>query len=315
MLRALALAFLLFSTGALADMPAGIYPPSQGVPESATPLAASPMPVLRAHPALWKVVGKRGTVYLFGSLHLLPPNVDWHARNITRAIAASDVFVFETPEDQDMLQKVQALIANEGMLPKGESLRALLPADVQGDYDTELAQLGISAQAVDGKRPWLVSLLMEVTQIMKESNASPDSGVDLVLMREATADHKPMRYLETIEQQIALIVPNDSNVELQEFEASLKEAHAEKDDYADFVAAWSGGDTARIDALMSGEFTQLPGARKALLDDRNRAWLGKIEGMLDEDGTFFVTVGVGHLVGPAGVPALLPAAGYAVEGP
>jgi hypothetical protein len=311
MIRALALAVLLFATGALADMPAGLYPPSQELPVTASP---PPVSLAHAHPALWKVIGKRGTLYLFGSLHLLPTNVDWHSREIVRAIDSADVFVFETPEDQAMLQKVQALIADRGTLPKGQSLRAMLPPADQAEYDADLAALKIPPAAVDGKRPWLVALLMDVTQVMND-DASPDAGVDIVLMKEAIARHKPMRYFETLDQQIALIVPDDPQVELEEFEAGLKEAHTEKDDYPDFVTAWSTGDVDKIDALMNGELSHYPGARKAILDDRNRAWVGQIEKMLDEDGTFFVTVGAGHLVGPAGVPALLKGDGYTVEGP
>jgi uncharacterized protein YbaP (TraB family) len=56
-------------------------------------------------------------------------------------------------------------------------------------------------------------------------------------------------------------------------------------------------------------------AKKALLDDRNRLWIPKIENMLTEKHTFLITVGAAHLVGPNGVPNLLRAAGYTVEGP
>jgi uncharacterized protein YbaP (TraB family) len=52
-----------------------------------------------------------------------------------------------------------------------------------------------------------------------------------------------------------------------------------------------------------------------LLDDRNQAWVPKITAMLREKHTFFITVGAGHLTGPKGVPALLRAAGYTVDGP
>jgi uncharacterized protein YbaP (TraB family) len=37
--------------------------------------------------------------------------------------------------------------------------------------------------------------------------------------------------------------------------------------------------------------------------------------MLAEPHTYFITVGAGHLLGPKGVPALLRAKGYRVEGP
>ena len=60
---------------------------------------------------------------------------------------------------------------------------------------------------------------------------SSSSGVDHVLMKEAEVEHKETRYLETVEQQMALIVPHDPALELQEFEADLKELHDEKDDY------------------------------------------------------------------------------------
>jgi uncharacterized protein YbaP (TraB family) len=37
--------------------------------------------------------------------------------------------------------------------------------------------------------------------------------------------------------------------------------------------------------------------------------------MLKEKHTYFITVGAFHLVGPGGVPNLLRAAGYQVDGP
>src|SRR5581483_383624 len=62
--------------------------------------AAPPAPVLapiEAHPALWMVRSGHAVLYLFGSIHLLPPNVDWHSPPVEKAIKASDVFVFEAP--------------------------------------------------------------------------------------------------------------------------------------------------------------------------------------------------------------------------
>ena len=79
--------------------------------------------------------------------------------------------------------------------------------------------------------------------------------------------------------------------------------------------AWSRGDTAAIDAQMNAGLNDYPEARKALLDDRNQRWLLQIETMLQEKRSFFITVGAGHLAGPAGVPALLRKAGYRVDGP
>jgi len=59
-----------------------------------------------------------------------------------------------------------------------------------------------------------------------------------------------------------------------------------------------------------------PETKKRLVDERNQAWVAPIAHMLDsESGTFMVTVGALHMVGPEGVPALLRAKGYKVDGP
>ena len=81
------------------------------------------------------------------------------------------------------------------------------------------------------------------------------------------------------------------------------------------IAAWSQGKADKLAALMNSELADQPEVKKALITDRNRRWALQIETMLREKRTFFITVGAGHLAGPDGVPALLRAAGYKVDGP
>jgi uncharacterized protein YbaP (TraB family) len=72
---------------------------------------------------------------------------------------------------------------------------------------------------------------------------------------------------------------------------------------------------AKLNELMNSGFKENPRAEKTLFDDRNRAWVKKLEAMLTQKHIYFVTVGAGHLAGPKGVPALLRADGYNVDGP
>ena len=58
-----------------------------------------------------------------------------------------------------------------------------------------------------------------------------------------------------------------------------------------------------------------PGVYQRLLVARNRRFAARIEAMLQGSGRAFVVVGVGHLVGPDSVPALLRRDGVAVDGP
>jgi len=279
-----------------------------GAPAAAEPADDAP------HPALWHVLGPKGELYLFGSIHILPADLDWRKGVIAEAIGRSDVFVFEIPLDESAQARLASLVTDRGLLPKGESLHALLSPAARADLDADATLAGLSPRSLDGLRPWLAELTL-VTSRMAKENASPESGVDIELEEFVQRENKELRYLETIDQQIDLIVPSDRKLELSEFEASLKEFRTEKDSFRGLIRAWQTGDTRALDELLNGEFKNEPEARKALLDDRNRAWLPKLEAMLKEKKVFFVTVGAGHLMGRHSVPDLLRADGYKVDGP
>jgi uncharacterized protein YbaP (TraB family) len=80
------------------------------------------------------------------------------------------------------------------------------------------------------------------------------------------------------------------------------------------IAAWSAGDLPRLTAFIDAAFKPDPeGAR--LFAEHNRVWTTQLESLLNSGGNYFVVVGVAHLVGPSGVPSLLRADGYKVDGP
>ena len=281
------------------------------------PATAQIQPALTGHqafPSLWHVKGQQGEVYLLGSIHVLPPNLHWQSPLISRALSRSDVFVFEVPQDQASITQLNALIQAQGFLPPGETLRGLLHPAAQPDYDAAVAAAGLAPAAIERERPWLAGLQLMFAQIAKLHFAA-GNGVDSVLLDGASRQHKPVRYLETIAEQFALLAPDDRTLEVEEFESGLKDLRDVAGEMQPMVDAWSSGDQARLDRLVNGDLDEFPAARKLLLDDRNQRWLPKIEAMLGEKHVFFITVGAGHLTGPAGVPALLRKAGYKVEGP
>ena len=265
-------------------------------------------------PSLWHVKTEQGEAYLLGSVHVLPPGFNWQTPSIGRALARSDVLVFEVPQDETAMAQLQSLIQAKGMLAPSESLRGLLDSKSLPDYDAAVAAAGLQPDIVNHERPWLAGLQIMFAQMSKQKY-DPSSGVDATLMAGAAKTHKPMRYLETIEEQFALLAPDDRILEVQEFESSLKDLRDISAELDPLVKAWSRGDQAQLDKLINGDLDEFPQARKLLLDDRNKRWLPKIQAMLKEKRVFFITVGAGHLAGPAGVPALLRKAGYKVEGP
>lgn len=265
-----------------------------------------------ANPTVWHVKSPAGDAYLLGSIHILPPSVNWHSGKITKAVGASDVFVFEVPLDAQATGKLQELVAAHGFLPQGQTLRDLLHPKYRTDYDAAVTVSGVDAAALSHQRPWLAGLTMMFAQIGK-LNFDPGNGPDTVLMREAKAEGKDVRYLETMEDQFAVLAPSDPDLDRDEFEASLGELRDVAGEIQPMVDAWGAGNQKKLDELVNGDLDKFPAARKKLLDDRNARWLPQIEAMLKEKHTFFITVGAGHLTGPKGIPALLRKAGYKVD--
>jgi uncharacterized protein YbaP (TraB family) len=275
------------------------------------PVAADP--ITEAHPALWHVQGPRGDAYMLGAVHILPTALDWRTPQIQAAIAKSDTFVFEILKTPDSLARLQQVVEARGRMPAGTTLRALLSPEALKDYEGVLADLGLPADAMDGLRPWIADLELTLLEAKKQKYDS--AGVDDAVMAQAQAAGKPMRAFETVEQQIALVAPDDEQAALENFEADLKDLKNPEDEIAGLYEAWASGDPARLDRFLRQEYADQPAVRERLLDARNRAWIPQIEAMLREKHSYFIAVGAGHLAGPAGVPALLRAAGYKVDGP
>lgn len=275
---------------------------------------AAAAPVIHAHPALWHVKGSEGEVYLLGSIHLLPKNIDWRTGAIDAAMARSNVFVFEVSTDEKAQTEIRKLVAEMGMLPPGQSLRETLPASARDDFDAAIKSAHLPPDVVDHEKPWLVSLQLLVAEGTAR-HYSADAGVDHAVMGIAARSRKPIRFFETIEQQLRLLASGDDKLQVDAFASDLKDYQKDEDDLAPMVLAWSKGQAGKLADLMNRELADQPDVKKALLTDRNRRWALQIQTMLREKRIFFITVGAGHLAGADGVPALLRAAGYKVDGP
>ena len=82
------------------------------------------------------------------------------------------------------------------------------------------------------------------------------------------------------------------------------------------VRAWVAGDVAGLDReALQPLRDAAPKMFARLVAGRNERWLKILQRRLKGHGRTVVIVGVGHLVGPGGLPARLRALGYSVTGP
>src|SRR5215469_3400184 len=111
-------------------------------------------------PSIWRVHSGESTVYLFGSIHILPSGYPWMTRRIAGAMDASDLFVFEVPLGKDTTAQDRAFVLKYGVLPRRQSIRGVL---TQGEFDvyaTVMQAAGLNARDYERYRPWLAALLL-----------------------------------------------------------------------------------------------------------------------------------------------------------
>lgn len=282
------------------------------LPASAADSAQPPvLAQIEAHPALWMVHSDRATLYLFGSIHLLPPNVDWRSAPVEKALKASDVFVFEAPLGEDGVRETQDFVHANGMLPADKSLSSQLDARQRRAYLSAVAASHLPPESVAHLRPWLAAIVLE-TRLMESRHYSPDSGVDRQVWKIAKSDNRTVIPLESVSQQLSLLMPKNRKLEAEEFGASLKELGTDTNQIGALVDAWCDGRMDDVARMTNAGLSSTPGAMKLLITDRNARWVAKLAGMLAQHHTYFVTVGAGHLAGPEGLPELLARRGYRV---
>ncbi len=250
-------------------------------------------------PALWKVADEDTTIYLFGTVHALPQGKDWFDARIARAFAESSELVTEV--DLADQARSSAAMQQAGLLPEGESLRALMAEDDRRQFEDALVSLGLPVGALDRLEPWLAALTLSLLPLLRQGY-QPESGVEMALM--GRAPDKARGALETVEQQIELFDGMPTEAQLAFLDRTVEAMPQARTTLDAMVAEWIEGDADTLAELLNAELDD-PELRNRLLTERNANWADWIERRLEQPGTVFVAVGAGHLAGQDSVQAQL----------
>jgi len=248
-------------------------------------------------PALWKVADEDTTIYLFGTVHALPEDVEWSTPMLENALAESDSIVTEIKMGPEIGQEMQTLVMTMGVLPKGTTLRSLLSEGQKASFEEAMGKLSVPPAAFDQFEPWYAGMMMSMLPLLQQGY-SPDAGVEKVLLTKA--GEKDQQALETIEFQISVFdeLPQESQIGfLIDAANGIDEIKPMLDK---MVAEWVEGDADALAKLMNEGLTD-PAVAESLVYMRNRNWADWIDTRLDIPGTVFIAVGAGHLAGDKSV--------------
>ncbi len=267
-------------------------------------------------PALWVMRDEDTTVYIFGSVHILPANTKWQSARVNKAFDAADQVIFEVDSaDPNAQANAQALVQQYGLYSDGGSLTKTLNDKDEAIVRAGAEKIGFSMAQVDIMKPWLVSLQMGLVQ-PTQAGYTPQEGVEVILLAKAQKAGKTINYLESADSQLR-VLSGASEAQQIESLVILAQTIERGTEILDLVVEeWRDGDVKGIAALVSNSETAGTGTQyEDLIVNRNRNWVPQIEALLDQPGTMFVAVGAGHLAGPDSVINMLKAKGHKVSGP
>lgn len=256
-----------------------------------------------AKPAMWKVADADTTLYLFGTIHLLPEGQGWRTARMDEALARADELVLEVANVDDMMASAQAM-ARLGMSPGLPPIAQRVPEGKRTALRAMIAESGYPEAVYDRLETWAAAIpLLGVT--FKRLGLDPSLGIERQIGNPFRASGKAVTGLETIEQQLGYFDTLSESAQRDLLLSVVEDSAETRAEFKTMLAAWASGDLKGIERSFDDETRMSPELKSALMSRRNAAWADWLARRMDKPGTVFVAVGAGHLAGPDSVQAIL----------
>ncbi len=275
-------------------------------------VAAQTKKVVEPSGLLYKISGKdlKKPSYLFGTIHIICPNDMFSMEKLNGYIDQTDRVIMEL--DFDNAEEMQAL--GKGVLmPDGKTIKDFLTAEQFAKVDEMFKNyMGVSAENFKQIKPFLLGMMVSTSP--KALGCTPGS-YEMSFLKAAAERKKGVEGLETVASQFAVIEKNPLEKQAKTLYEMSLDPQKHIDVFKKMVEAYKAQNSDELYIMMDAQMKSekdMKDLQGALLDDRNKDWIPKIEKAIGEKSSF-IAVGGGHLGGRNGVVSLLRAKGYKVE--
>lgn len=263
-------------------------------------------------PALWEVSDPDTTIYLFGTIHLLPDNFQWRTTTFNKAVAGSQQLIVETIVDDKNPTKLMSVMASLGFANGLPPLSQRVPAAKRAALAAAVKKSGFPPQAFDRMKTWAAAFIL-LGNKFREIGLKGGEGVEQVLRGDFSGAGKPIGELESNVQQLTFFDKLPEPAQRALLEGAIEDSKAMNAEFSGMLDAWSRGDVRGIARTFDRDLSESPALQQTLIRQRNANWSRWIEQRMAQPGAILIAVGAGHLAGKDSVLEMLKKDGYKVR--
>lgn len=260
-------------------------------------------------PALFVVRDADSSLYLYGTVHALPPDAPWANQSVRAAILASDEVWTESDISEAAGEQLSADFMRAIDTPAAQPLPSRLSPALRSRLRLAAKRAGLGPEGLDRFDPWEAAFLL---MSAGAPGRNSQNGVDNRVAALAQENGKTLRWLEDMGVRDFEAMSESAQIQFLSYVLEGFTRPPSDVDRADTL--WASGDLDGLDALeLAPMRVSSPDFYAWIVVLRNAAWVELLGAELDGAGTDFVAVGAAHLMGPDSVVAMLRARGYVVE--
>jgi len=276
-------------------------------------IRAEPQPEPR--PALWLLADEDTRIYMFGTIHVLPPGFRWRSAALDKAVVEAAELVVETyeaPGTGTSLQGGAGFFAD-----KPVPILQRVPKKKRKALKVAIEASGLPLPRLDRMHSWAAAMALGIAQMLDEygvEDVSEAPGVEDILEEAFRGAGKPILSVEDGDAVLASMSALPEAVQTGLLLEAIAPAAGEAEgDPAGSVgeADWVAGRSEALDLALEPGFP--PALFDVLVRRRNAAWTLWLEERLKKPGTLLFAVGAGHLAGRESVQAMLARRGLSVK--
>lgn len=222
-------------------------------------------------PALWQVADKDTTVYLFGTIHLLPANTDWRSPKLDQALTGSQSLVVETLIDERNPAALVGELQRLGFRPGLPPLLDRVSPDKRAKLQAAITKSGLPPSTFDRMETWTAAFVLLGNEF-KELGLVSSAGVESVLRGLFSQAGKPVSQLETNAEQLGLFDTLPESAQRALLEGAVDSPGEMRTQFTAMLDSWIRGDVESIARTFNKDLAASPELREALLRRRNANW-------------------------------------------